>query len=88
MKKIAFALVGATALTLAACAGEAEEEMVDDTTLTDESYDENAASLEDVIEEPVVEEPAAVEPAAPPVDQIDESDVAGTTAETEDVVGL
>lgn len=90
MKKIAFALVGASALALAACAGEADDaEMVDDTTLVDESYDESAESLEEVTEEPVaVEEEAAEEPAAPAVDAIDESDVAGNEAETEDVVGL
>ena len=90
MKKLAFALVGASTLALAACAGEADEaEMVDDTTLVDESYDENADSLEDVTEEPVaLEEEAAEEPAAPTVEQIDESDVEGNEAETEDVVGL
>lgn len=88
MKKIAFALVGASALALAACAGEAEEEMVDN-TIVDESYDENAESLEDVIDEPVVtEEAVAAAPAPAPVEQIDESDVEGNEAETEDVVGL
>ena len=89
MKKFTLALVSLSALSIAACANEADEAAVEnDDVLVDESYDDSAATLDEVTaEEPVVDE-AAPPPAPPTVDEIDESDVQGTEAETEDVVGL
>ena len=90
MKRTSFALIGATALALAACAGEADEEAAADNTLVDESYDESEASLDEAMEDMSdIEEPAVAEPAAPPADtEVDETDVMAEDPETDDVVGL
>ncbi|WP_343343127.1 hypothetical protein WJT74_07020 [Sphingomicrobium sp. XHP0239] len=91
MKKIAFTLLAASAFTLAACAGESEEDVAADDTIVDESYDENADSLDDTmadmpeIDEPVVSDPT---PPATPEPEMDENDVMAEDPETEEVLGM
>ena len=90
MKKIAFAILGASTLSIAACANEADEAADVDETIVDESYDENAASLDEAMDDGVIEEveQPVVEPAPAPSTEIGEEDVMAEDPETDDVVGL
>lgn len=83
------AIASALALTLAACGS--SEEAADDTL--GNTYDPNAPSLEDVASDAEMEaleaqEEALEEEAAPAPPAIDESEVTGDNAETEEIVGM
>ena len=85
-----FALTSALALSLAACGS--SDDAVDDTVGNE--YDADAPSLEEVATDAEMEaleaqEDALEEEAAPaPANGIDETEVTGDNATTEDVVGM
>lgn len=82
------AIASAFALTLAACGS--SEEAADDTL--GNAYDADARSLEEVASDSEMEaleaQEEALEEEAAPAPAIDESEVTGDNAETEDVVGM
>lgn len=80
--------ITAFALTLAACGS--SEEATEDTL--GNAYDPNAPSLEEVASDAEMEaleaQEDALEQEAAPAGAIDETEVTGDNAETEDVVGM
>lgn len=88
IRTLSMAATATLALTLAAC-GSSEE--ATDNAMTDE-YDADAPSLEEVASDAEMEaleaQEEAIEQEAAPAPAIDESEVTGDNAETEDVVGM